>query len=107
MRAILGLMLAMGFTTAASAQDMVQNPDSQIYIPTSVPGQVSDYRNAPLADGAGGYEEQVMQLKRRVERLTQKDGGELTTEHVAMLERELRQLNRQYGKDRPPRRSTF
>jgi hypothetical protein len=95
MRAIVGLALAFGLATSATADE------NQISVVIPVPGQQGG-NNSPGTGlstfplDPGGYGAELAQLKRRMERLTRKDGGRLTPAHQASLQRDLNALNRRY-----------
>ncbi len=105
MRAILGLMLAVSLASSASAQvdaGVNLHPFGEP-VPQKgpiVPERVTDSLRS-------NYLESLRLLKLRADRRAQKDGGELTPKHLAMLQRELNALNRAYGINQPARRSTF
>ena len=90
MRVIFGVLLAMTFTAGAWAQ--TGTPAGVAY---KYPNKVlQGLREHPEPRG---YEGQVLALKARMERLARKDGGHLTAEHQASLQRDLDRLNRDYG----------
>ena len=62
--------------------------------------------NAPFGTGEDGarfptaqerYAAKIMALKQKMQKLTQQDGGQLTDEHKAALQRELDGVNKSFG----------
>ncbi len=97
MRAILGFVLAAGLATSAAAQGPVEAVS-----PGPAPVQEGGYTFSahgarPLQEDRHIYEMQLLRLKREMDRLTREDGGQLTAEHQASLQKRLDDLNRAYA----------
>ena len=97
MRAILGLVLAAGLASSAAAQVLDKPPPA----PVQKGGYTFTAHGArPLQEDRHIYEMQLLKLKSEMERLTREDGGQLTAEHQASLQKRLDDLNRAYAPER-------
>ncbi len=87
---------AMGLATTALAQQMVNEPS---HMQPAIPAPASGGFNAPgapIASLTDPYGFRMMILKRKADRMTREDGGRLTPEHQAGLQKELDALNHAY-----------
>jgi hypothetical protein len=70
----------------------------QAPLPSPASGGV--YRDTGLDLGAGAgstYDFNIMMLKKKMDRLTRQDGGQLTAAHQAELQKELDALNHRFS----------
>ncbi|MFL5295629.1 MAG: hypothetical protein ACJ798_04525 [Phenylobacterium sp.] len=89
--AIFALALAAGLGAAAAAAAQTSTPS---YMTTPLPQNTGEYNNGLNFAGPGdGYEFKLMMLKKKMDRITRQDGGQLTPEHEASLQAELDKLN--------------
>jgi hypothetical protein len=92
MRYSLVVSITVGLASAALATvAMAQQPLNEagiIHQPVSTPPGVS---------GESSYDWHMTMLKRKMERLTREDGGQLSASHQANLQKELDALNLRYG----------
>jgi hypothetical protein len=96
--AVAGLVALAGAAAAQTQDGIAMNAPS-------APGASADYLSqafgGPARDNTDRNQRYLIRLRSLHEwmlRLKAKDGGQLSAEHVAMLERQLDKLNRIYGK---------
>lgn len=102
MRIILGVALAAGLAGSAAAQ----TESTAMLEPPPIVGIAANQGHLATA-GEGviisGYDRRLSLLKKKVDQQTRKDGGQLTPEHEASLQKELDDLNQAY---RPARQAS-
>lgn len=92
---ILGLGLA---ATAAAAQMDSQMMPMGSMSPNNTARYGGDFNlSPPLPSRQERYGRKLLGLRDKLVRMTKADGGQLTEEHKAGLQRELDALNRQFG----------
>ena len=68
----------------------------------TTPGYASEINPSDYPSPQERYEARIAALKARMQRLTAADGGQLTPEHKASLQKDLDSLNREFGVKRAP-----
>jgi hypothetical protein len=99
---------ALAAAPGAFAQMMTSNEGPSGGFGSTVPMPASNgaYNSAHSDTVADKYDLAVMQLKKKVDRVTREDGGKLSAEHAVELQAQLDEVNRQFGA-RPARRASF
>ena len=93
-------MVVLGLAAAGAAAAQMMGPMTPMMMSPRPP--VSETYGAG-ADGATlpsqreRYEAKIVELKAKMDRLTATDGGQLSAEHRAGLQKELDALNRRFG----------
>ncbi len=96
------VFVAAGLATAALATAAMAGPQGADQVSTSFanpPQAVIDGPLTPLDSDANlqaSYDHNIMMLKKKMERLTREDGGQLSATHQASLQKELDDVNRHY-----------
>lgn len=88
---------AMGLATTALAQQTVNGPNQQPNIPQGT-GEFQNNGAAGASVAPDGYNFRLMLLRHKLAAQTHDDGGQLTPEHQAALQKELDALNLHYRK---------
>ena len=95
MRAILSLALAAGLVASAAVAQVPIATE-----PPPVPERAAGYDEGRLVGGvehSDRYEMRLIALKKKVDRQTREDGGQLTPEHQAGLQKQFDDLNSEFG----------
>lgn len=85
-----------------AAQPQMMGPGMMTPMPRANPGYASEINPADYPSRQERYEARIAALKARMLRLTAADGGQLTPEHRASLQKDLDSLNREFGLKRAP-----
>jgi hypothetical protein len=88
---------ALGLATSALAQQSVNGPNQQPNIPPALgDGHPANYFGAtPSREEL--YARRIATLRDKMRKITAEDGGQLTPDHAADLQKALDSLNRQFG----------
>lgn len=109
------------FTLALAAAATLGLAGAAVAQSNNVTFAPSTMQPAPAPQGAGDfnrldnpdtvtdhYDLAIMLLKKKMDRMTREDGGQLTPEHQAGLQAELDKVNLRFGlKGKPGRRASF
>jgi len=95
------LALAVGAGPGAARAQMMGS-GMMTPMPRTSPGYASQLNPADYPSRQERYEARIAALKARMQRLTAADGGQLTPEHQASLQKDLDTLNREFGVKRGP-----
>ena len=88
-RVIFSLVVAFAVAGAARAQESAIAAMVQMH---------QDGQPVQLDKARDPYTEAMLALKAKLQRQTKADGGQLTAEHQASIQKELEALNQRYGK---------
>jgi hypothetical protein len=103
MRLLIGSCMALGvaaFATAALAQSRgADQVSSYLPSPPVAQGSFLDDRATPAESRVNlqdSYDHAILMLKKKMDRLTREDGGQLSPAHQASLQKELDDVNRRF-----------
>jgi hypothetical protein len=99
MRLLIGVALGAAvaaLSTAAMAQSAGADQVSAMPSPPTQQGALPTSLGDRQANLQESYEQEIMMLKKKMERLTREDGGQLSAEHQVSLQKQLDDVNRRF-----------
>jgi hypothetical protein len=93
---IVAAIAAGAVATAAAAQSRGTDQVSQYMPPPGQQGSILPTPAEDLANLQQSYDTAIMMLKKKMDRLTREDGGQLSPAHQASLQQELDAVNRRF-----------
>jgi hypothetical protein len=98
--AMAGLAAAAFLATGAMAQPAPADGRAASSVPSNTPddgaAELAALGERPAVSPQESYDEAIMALKQKMERLTREDGGQLSAAHQASLQKELDEVNRRF-----------